>query len=236
MATMQLSDTRASRLGVVIVGGGSGTRFGADDKVFAPLASRPLILHSLDVFAGRDDVVAVVLVLGRHTLDRGCELLMESRPDVIVCAGGETRAESVMAGMDVLPAEVDLVAVHDAARPLASGALVERVLRAAIGWGAAIPALPVTDTVHEVGDEATIERTPERSRLWAAQTPQIARRDWLEHAYGMDGPATDDAGRLRTAGYPVRVVEGEPDNIKITWPGDLAVADLLLLRRRDVAR
>jgi 2-C-methyl-D-erythritol 4-phosphate cytidylyltransferase len=222
------------RLGVVIVAAGSGTRFGSDDKIFTLLSGRPILLHALDIFAGRDDVDAVAVVLGRHTLERGSALVSRcSYRNVIVCEGGETRGDSVMAGIDALPPAIDLVAVHDAARPLTSVALVDRVVRAARVSGAAMPGLPVSDTVHETFPDATIARTLERSRLWAAQTPQVARREWLEHSYRVGGPMTDEAGRLHAAGHVVHVVEGDPDNIKITWPGDLTIAEALLSRRRE---
>lgn len=231
MAVTCGGDGNGDRLGVVVVGGGSGTRFGDRDKVFAMLRSRPLILHSLDVFVPRPDVDSVVVVLASHSIDRGRELLATSYPDVIVREGGNTRAESVMAGLAALPEVITLVAIHDAARPLLTDALLNRVLAAARETGAAIPVMPVTDTIHEVTVDGTIASTPDRSCFRTAQTPQIARRDWLERAFAVGGPATDEAGRLAAAGFRVRVVPGEPDNVKVTWPADVAVAESLLSER-----
>lgn len=233
MAIVSGNRTVASTLGVVIVAAGSGVRFGAQDKVFALLAGIPLLQHSLDVFAHHRDVGSLVVVLGEHTFARGAELIGRlGHERIAACRGGSTRAESVMAGIAMLPPEVTIVAVHDAARPCVTGALFERVLAAARATGAAIPVVQVADTIHEIDDERRVSRTPDRARLVAAQTPQIARRDWLEAAYGMAGPVTDEAGRLWAAGYPVQVVEGEPANMKVTLPSDLAIVEGLLAAGR----
>ncbi|HUG15276.1 MAG TPA: 2-C-methyl-D-erythritol 4-phosphate cytidylyltransferase [Thermomicrobiales bacterium] len=226
----------AWRFSAIIAGAGAGVRFGESDKVFAPLAGRPILVRAVDAFALREDVDALVVVLGAHTLERGRALIRQAiERDVIVCEGGPTRAASVLAGLRALPDRPGLVAVHDAARPLVTSELIGRTLAAARDAGAAAPALPVTDTIHELGLDGTLAGTLDREVLRAAQTPQIARRDWLEHALRLDGPATDEAGQLRAAGYPVRVVDGDPDNLKLTWPGDLPLAELILAHRLAAA-
>jgi 2-C-methyl-D-erythritol 4-phosphate cytidylyltransferase len=141
----------------------------------------------------------------------------------------------VRAGLAALTVACTHVAVHDAARPLVTATLVERVIKAALGDGAAVPVVPVGDTLHVISLEGTILSTPDRSGLRAAQTPQVARRDWLERAYRVADGTTDEGGLLHAAGYPVRLVDGDPTNLKITWPADLALAEALLATR-EVAR
>jgi 2-C-methyl-D-erythritol 4-phosphate cytidylyltransferase len=220
------------QLGVVIVAAGSGVRFGDAGKALVTLAGRPLLSWSLALFAALDEVGEIVIVAGEHTFER-CEALIPSTiaPRTMVVGGGATRAESVRAGLHALSPAVTHVAIHDAARPLATPALVQRVIDAAFDVGAAVPAVPVGDTLHTIGVDGTIASTPDRSQLRAAQTPQVARRDWLEVAYQGGAGTTDEGGLLAAAGYPVRLVEGDPDNIKITWPGDLTLAEAIVARR-----
>jgi 2-C-methyl-D-erythritol 4-phosphate cytidylyltransferase len=216
-------------LGVVIVAAGSGTRFGAEDKVFHHVAGKPILQYSLDMFTRQPAVTCVVVVLGSHTLVQGRALIDSAAyRSTTVCQGGATRAGSVRAGLSALPPDIAMVAVHDAARPCVSADLFAEVLLAAWATGAAIPAVPVSDTVHKIDRDGHVTGTPDRSMLVGAQTPQIARLDWLIAAYGQDGPVTDEAGCLRSAGFPVHVVEGDPRNIKITRPIDLAIAEALL--------
>lgn len=157
--------------------------------------------------------------------------------DVIHVSGGHTRAHSVLLALHKL-AEIDptceFVAVHDAARPLTPLAVVDRVFAAAIKFGAAIPGIAVTDTIKQF-DPATnrIIATPPRATLTAVQTPQAMRLDWLLDAYSRVSDAeleavTDEASLLERAGYPVHLVEGSPDNLKITTPADLARAQSII--------
>lgn len=152
-------------------------------------------------------------------------------------AGGARRQESVQAGLDALPPDVQLVAVHDAARPLVRPEDVARVVAAARAGGAALLAVPAADTLHRVADGGVAE-TPARRDLWAAQTPQVFRVDWLREALAkaraekVEG--TDDAGLVARLGVSVRVVEGDPSNRKITTAADLAFAELWLARRGDL--
>ncbi len=223
-------------LGVVIVAAGSGVRFGDTGKALAPLAGRPVLAWSLSVFVSLPIVSEIVVVAGSHTLSRCEQLLDEMRdPRLSVVSGGETRADSVRAGLTALSSACNHVAVHDAARPLVTAALVERVIDAALADGAAVPVVPVGDTLHVISSDGTIHSTPDRGGLRAAQTPQVARRDWLERAYGVADGTTDEGGLLHAAGYPVRLVDGDPANLKITWPADLVLAETLLAAR-EVAR
>jgi 2-C-methyl-D-erythritol 4-phosphate cytidylyltransferase len=142
--------------------------------------------------------------------------------------------------VSALSREVDLVLIHDAARPLATADLMCEGLRFASSSGAAIAAIPVRDTIKEVAPDGVIERTPDRVRLYAAQTPQVFRRDWLEESYrklhvaGAELAFSDEAGLLEWAGYRVSIFPGSPENIKLTYPIDLLVADAILRSRRGI--
>jgi 2-C-methyl-D-erythritol 4-phosphate cytidylyltransferase len=224
--------TEPATLGVVIVAAGSGVRFGDAGKALALLAGRPLLSWSLALFEALPETHEIVVVAGAHTIDRCAALLAESNSRVTVVEGGETRADSMLAGLTALSDEISHVAVHDAARPLATVALARRVVAAAVSAGAAVPVVPVSDTLHEIGANGQIAATPDRAILRAAQTPQIARRDWLLAAGQTASGSTDEGGMLHAAGYPVALVEGDPANLKITWPEDLALAEALLDARR----
>lgn len=217
-----------SRWGLVIVAAGSGTRYGDPLKAVATLGERPLLTWSMQRLGGHPQVQQVVVVCGAHSRDALAAVLEQAGlGGVDICLGGATRAESVRAGVAALRADITHVAVHDAARPFASRALFSRLMQVAGHVGAAIPALPVTDTVHVADAAGRIAGLLERSHLRAAQTPQLARRDWLVHALAASAGASspsDEAAALVAAGYPVELVEGELTNLKITWPGDLAMA------------
>ncbi len=204
----------------VVVAGGGGSRFGRP-KQFEQLAGRTLVDRSLDV--AREACSGVVLVLpAERVSDPG-----EWDVDALV-AGGPTRSASVRAGIDAVPGSASVIAVHDAARPLARVELWKAVIDAvAEGADAAIPAAAVTDTVKEVGEDGHLV-TLDRSRLVAVQTPQAFRADILRLVHGRGGEATDDAALVEEAGGRVQLVPGPRDNIKITCPEDLLVASALL--------
>ena len=213
------------RAWAVVLAGGSGSRFG-HPKQFAELAGRPVVAWSLST--ARQVCDGVVLVVPADRLigsDRHWDA------DAVV-AGGVTRSESVRAGLAAVPDQVDIVAVHDAARPLAGVGLWLLVIGAvADGADAAIPAVAVTDTIKEVtGDGGLL--TLDRSRLVAVQTPQAFRAQLLRRVHERGAEATDDAALVEAAGGRVVLVDGPPDNLKITSPPDLAMAAALLEERR----
>ncbi|MEA2528491.1 MAG: 2-C-methyl-D-erythritol 4-phosphate cytidylyltransferase [Thermomicrobiales bacterium] len=222
----------------IIVGAGRGTRFGAADKVLAPLGGRPVIAHALDAAEAAELVTTIVVVAGEHLLDTVAELTASGAwPKVVATVpGGRRRQDSVAAGLAAVPPGTPLVAVHDAARPLASPALFDACLIAADRCGAAIAALPVADTLKRV-EEGRILQTVSREGLWAAQTPQAFRLDLLRRAFALAVErgleVTDEASLLEALGTVVTVVPGSLANLKITRPEDLEIAEALLASRRS---
>ena len=204
----------------MVVAGGAGSRFGGP-KQFADLAGRPVLAWSLE--SARAACDGVVLVLPAERLE-GAGRDWDADSFVV---GGATRSDSVRAGLAAVPDDADIVAVHDAARPLAPVELWRRVIDAVTGGAdAAVPAATVTDTVKEVGLDGHLV-TLDRSRLVAVQTPQAFRADVLRAAHRGCPEATDDAALVEAAGGGVVLVEGPPGNLKVTSPTDLVVAAAL---------
>jgi 2-C-methyl-D-erythritol 4-phosphate cytidylyltransferase len=222
--------------GVVIVAAGRGERFGDSSKVLAEAGGRPLLTWSLEAAASAVSTAEIVVVCGTHTSESILPLVRECagslRPQL--CQGGATRQDSVRAGLDMLSESVEVAVIHDAARPLATSFMFDDVACAARRWGAAIVAVPVTDTIKEV-DGGCILRSLPRDALRAAQTPQAFHRGMLMDAMNRAEVAgevfTDEAGLLEWAGVPVWVRPGSAENLKVTLPGDLLLADVLLRAR-----
>jgi 2-C-methyl-D-erythritol 4-phosphate cytidylyltransferase len=202
----------------IVVAAGGGARFGAA-KQFARLGDASVLDRAAGVARESCDGVVVVLPAGRE---------WTAPPGVHVAIGGATRSDSVRAGLACVPDDVDVVVVHDAARPLASRALFARVIGAVrAGADAAVPGVPVADTVKRVRDDHVIETVP-RDDLVAVQTPQAFRRSVLQAAHAHGGLDTDDAALVEAAGGTVVVVEGEPRNLKLTRVDDLELAQALI--------
>jgi 2-C-methyl-D-erythritol 4-phosphate cytidylyltransferase len=225
------------RVAALVLGAGAGTRLRATrgdaaPKAFVALAGRSLLARSLAALAVVREIEWLIPVLPATALRAWPEVRAELADATRVgapVAGGAERADSARAGLAAVPAEATHVAVHDAARPLVRPADVARVVDAARRHGAALLAEPVRDTIHRVREGRIVE-TPPRAECWAAQTPQVFRVDWLREAYaaGAGSPATDDAALVARLGHPVHVVEGHPENFKITTAADLARAEALL--------
>jgi 2-C-methyl-D-erythritol 4-phosphate cytidylyltransferase len=221
----------------LIVAAGRGERLGSDrPKALVTLAGRPMLEWSVATLREVREIEQIVVALPPEALDAAPE-------GTVAVAGGAVRSVSVREALRASDASPggDPVVVHDAARPLAPAALFERALAQLreSGVDAVIAAAPVSDTIKEVlADRRTVERTIDRARLWAVQTPQVFRRDALERAlYGADdellAAATDDAWLIERAGGTVEVVESGPRNLKITTPTDLRLAELLLREDPD---
>jgi 2-C-methyl-D-erythritol 4-phosphate cytidylyltransferase len=222
----------------ILVGAGSGVRFGNSNKAFALLAGRPVVAYSLDAFQQSASIERIVLVAGEHTLSEARLLAVTGRWTKLdrVIAGGKRRQDSVRNGLASIEHRTDHVAIHDAARPLVRIADIERCVSAAAKSGAAILAVPVTDTLKRVADNRIVE-TVSRDNLWAAQTPQVFATALLEKAFRTaeenDLTVTDEASLFEAVGMDVVIVEGSPANFKITVPADLVLAEAMIARAGD---
>ena len=223
--------------GVIVVAGGRGERFGgAVPKTLLELDGRTVLERAVSAFAGRVDHVVVVVPSGREAAYRAAA---GEPPGARFVIGGVRRQDSVRAGLAALPAEVRWVLVHDAARPLISGAVIDRVLAATRRHGAAIPVTPVHASVKRVDADGQVVESVARDALRLAQTPQGARRDLLAAALdateARGDEVTDEAGAISALGEPVRAVAGDARNLKITTPDDLVQAEAWL-RHGEEAR
>jgi len=220
---------KAPDLAVILAGAGEGRRMGdRGPKALLHVGGSTLLERVASTFLAHPAVGEIVAAVPERLVPEARSLLDAiSNPRgarLTAIAGGSTRQESVRLGMDALKQSLPFIAVHDVARALVDQALISRVLEAARSTGAAIPALPLRDTVKEV-DRGRIVRTIPRDRLQGAQTPQIFSRDILARAHARsaetDAAATDDAWLVEAAGIAVAVVPGDPSNLKLTEPSDV---------------
>ena len=227
-----------SKFAVIIPAAGRSTRFGGlEKKPFVHLGGRPIWQRSAELFWTRSDVAKVYLVISPEDRDefrsRYGHVIAFANAEIV--EGGAERTDSIANALGVVPHSVDFVAVHDAVRPLATNDLIDAVFAAAKAHGAAIPALPVADTLKRVTSNNTIEETIPRGGLFQAQTPQVFRREWLVDAYSkranLAHPFSDDSQLVEQAGYSVTIVNGSPSNFKITTRDDLALAEMLVKNR-----
>ncbi len=221
------------KVGAVIVAAGSSQRMGGVDKIMALLGGKPVLARVIDVFQRCNSIDQIVVVLSEQNLKAGQQLVAEQEWSQVtaVCPGGERRQDSVAAGLSHL-SQCSWVVIHDGARPLVTVDLIERGLETAVETGAAIAAVPVTDTIKVAGDDLLVQGTPPRRNLWAAQTPQVFRFDIIAEAYRQAKyEVTDDARLVEQLGYRVKLYMGSYDNIKVTTPDDLALAGWLLCRK-----
>lgn len=224
----------SSQVAALVLGAGRGERLGhALPKAFVPLAGVTLIERSIRALAESGAFSLILPVLAAANFDRFGALGLGDEIEGLAppIEGGRERQDSMRAGLAALPAEVELVAVHDAARCLVSARDVKAVVAAARTADAAILAERAKDTIKRVVDRVIVE-TPVRTECWAAQTPQVARRDWLEEAVeaaAAEGrQATDDAQLLEWRGHAVKIIEATAPNPKMTRPEDLLWAEVLL--------
>ncbi len=218
------------KVGVIIVAAGKGERMGGVDKVFAPLAGKPVLAWVVAAFQQCNLISQIVIVLGESNLEQGKKLVVENKWSKVtdVCPGGERRQDSVLAGLSRLK-DCHWVVIHDGARPMVTEDLIEKGLEEAEESGAAVVAVPVTDTIKVAGDDCFAQGTPPRRNLWLVQTPQVFRFDIIARAYRkVEDEVTDDATLVERLGYRVKLYMGSYDNIKITTKNDLALAEILL--------
>ena len=227
------------RFGVIIPAAGTGSRTGAKiPKQFVEIEGASVLSHTLAVFAALPNCVEIVLAMDPEWADKGEEAGAGTEKLKIV-SGGKERQDSIRNAMAALASDTEYVLVHDAARPLVTGALVDRVLAAAQEYGAAIPGMPVVETVKLVDTDAgnRVVRTIPRQGLFTVQTPQGFRVDLLRKAYEYAAKTgflgTDDASLVEECGELVIMVAGESENLKITWPEDFSKAEEILKSRKS---
>ena len=219
----------------IIVAAGRGQRMGAKlDKAFLSLGSRPVVAYSLMAFEQCVDIQEIVLVVRREQVAaaKGMTRMFGISKMRQIVAGGQRRQDSVNNGLAVLAPETRIVAIHDAARPLVTPDLISETIRSARKNGSGVAAARLVDTIKYVERGLTVQHTVDRSKLWAVQTPQTFKIDLLRRAYeGLvesNETVTDDAAAVERLGEPVRLVENEKPNLKITIAEDLRVAAAIL--------
>jgi 2-C-methyl-D-erythritol 4-phosphate cytidylyltransferase len=229
----------SARVAAIIVAGGAGIRMlsaTGTRKQYADLLDRPVLAWAVEPFLQHPGIGPVVVVLPAE--DAGSPPAWLAALPLTIVAGGDARSDSVRHGLDALPADTERVLVHDGARPFVTAALIDRVLEASMA-GPVLPALRATDTLKQVDGDGRVVGTIDRSSVWHAQTPQAFPYDLLRagHAEALAGgwSVTDDASLCERMGSVVHVVEGDPENLKITHPIDLEVARLLADRRLAAA-
>jgi 2-C-methyl-D-erythritol 4-phosphate cytidylyltransferase len=227
-------------VGVVVPAAGAGGRFGGGAKPLVNLAGRPLLAHAVEALEANRCTAVMVVVSHPDALDATAKLVADEgfAKVAAVVVGGPTHQASVAAGLRSLPDGPAYVAVHDAVRPLVAPGAVDRLLGLLLEAGAAgvVPGVPVVDTIRRVDADQRSTGLVAREQLRAMQTPQLFARGILEEAHRLalagGVEATDEVGLVERAGHRVQVVPGDPENLKVTTPLDLAVAETLLARRR----
>jgi 2-C-methyl-D-erythritol 4-phosphate cytidylyltransferase/2-C-methyl-D-erythritol 2,4-cyclodiphosphate synthase len=226
-------------IAAVIAAGGTGSRIGAElPKQFLHVGGRPILVRTIQSILALEGVVQVIIALpDEHIPLAEAMLACWSWTVPITCtAGGPTRQESVRRGVLLTPPDVDILLVHDAVRPFCDREMLERIVKAARRTGSAIPGLPATETIQRVSRRGRVLKTPPREELYAIQTPQCFHaailRSALERAAREGFEGTDESSVVLWAGHPVTVVAGSPENIKITRPLDLEIAQSLFARDR----
>jgi 2-C-methyl-D-erythritol 4-phosphate cytidylyltransferase len=217
-----------AKVSVIVPAAGAGKRFGdKGNKIFQRIGGgQPVFIRTLEAFTSRKDVCQVLLVVAEADLEE-----MKTRfgsnlgfMGVKIVPGGAARSDSVRNALAQVADEAELICVHDAVRPCVAQPWIDDVFAEAEKTGAAILAYPVHGTLKKVSEANVIDETVPRADLWVAQTPQVFAKDVLRKAYESGGSATDDAALVEAIGHAVSVVRGDPRNIKITTPGDLAFA------------
>lgn len=223
---------KSSAVGAIIVAAGKGSRMGLGyNKVLADLCGKPVLEHSIKAFADSDLVGTIVLVISPEDEQRIAEICKPFSKvlNLIIAHGGAERQDSVFNGLKALPKQVEVVLIHDGARPLIARSIIENSINNALEYGAACAGLPAKDTIKIADRDKIVTSTPERSLIWHAQTPQSFRKeiifDAYKYAFENGIKQTDDAGIAEKAGYKVIMFEGSYRNIKLTSYDDFLLAE-----------
>lgn len=224
----------------IVPAAGAGRRLQAGTrKPFVVVNGQPLLVHALRILQQHAAVRWIILAVRSEDRSRVDRLVSRYRitKALAPCLGGPSRAASVAKALAAVPQAAKWILVHDAARPCLSAQLLSRALRAATRYGAVACGLPATLTVKAVDQHQQVRLTLDRDRLWLLQTPQVFRRDWFEQAiaqadHQLEG-FSDDAALLEAAGFPVRLIPGDPLNVKVTTTDDLFLAEAILRKHRS---
>lgn len=221
----------------IVVAAGAGSRVGGDlPKAYLKLSGRELLLRTLDRVFATATVGQVIVVVAANDLSRAESLLRQDAHLAgrtwMLEVGGATRQDSVRNGLARVPSDVDIVAIHDGARPFVTPALFDRCIQEAAAKGAVVPGLVPRDTIKSVANDGRVQSTPPRNELREIQTPQVFRRELIVEAHDRAAragfQATDDAMLVEWIGQPVHVIEGEKLNFKVTLPEDVWLAETLI--------
>ena len=226
--------SKAGTAGAIIVAAGKSERMDGVDKVMVALNGKPVLAWVIDAFERCKAIERIAVVVSNRNLAQVRGLIFKEgwTKNIKLCTGGRRRQDSVRVGLERLDG-CDWVVIHDGARPLVTVDLINRGLKAARENDTAVAAVQVTDTIKVVSTVRIVQYTPGRENLWVVQTPQIFRFDIIAEAYRkVKGDVTDDATLVERSGYSVQLYNGSYDNIKITTPVDLALAEVLLKKRR----
>ena len=229
-------EPQGPRCAAVVPAAGSSRRMGGQDKILLPLDDIPVLVHTLRALSASERIQEIVVVTREDLIVPVGQLCRDCALDKVtkVLVGGATRADSVLIGVEEVSGRAELIAVHDGARPLVTVEVIDAAIRKAAECGAAAPAVPVKDTVKRALDGVVVE-TPDRTQLFAVQTPQVFDSDLLLGALRRaveDGAAiTDDCGAVERIGMKVCLTEGSYENIKITTPADMLMAEAILHSR-----
>lgn len=222
----------------VVVAAGSSTRMGGEDKIMLPLLGEPVIVHTLRALEYCPQIQEIIVVTREELivpLSKLCADYFLTKVSKVLL-GGDTRTQSVRLGVAEVSDKAELIAIHDGARPLVTPKVLEDAILTAARCAAAAPAIPVKDTIKRAADGIVLQ-TPDRSELFAVQTPQVFEADLiraaLQRAVEEDMPLTDDCAAVEQLGMKVTLTCGAEENIKITTPADLAVAEALLQWREN---
>ena len=222
-------------VGVVIPAAGAARRMGGKKKPFLRLAGEPVLLRAMRPFLSHAGVRTLAVALPSEAARQPPSWLTDLGPHVRVVEGGQTRRDSVWAGLSALPAGLDVIVVHDGVRPLVSPQVVGRCIAVAARGAAAVAGYPAVDTLKRVDASGNVTGTPDRASYWHAQTPQafpgVQLREAYRRAVAQDWPATDDAALVERSGGEVVMVRSSPTNLKITRPEDLETARSVLAGR-----
>jgi 2-C-methyl-D-erythritol 4-phosphate cytidylyltransferase len=230
-----LNSEHRTQTAAVIVAAGKGTRMGPNvDKLFLEIAGKPVVVHTWQKFGSAKCIDEIILVV-RDGMQSAFEELAEQfhlAKKFHIVAGGKERQDSVWNGIEAVSDGTEIVAIQDAARPCTTEQLIEATIAAARETGAAVAAQPVTDTIKESADGKIVDRTPDRSKLWAVQTPQTFRLEIIRRALSevrkKNLLVTDDTAACELIGQPVRLVASAQPNPKVTRPEDLPYIEMLL--------